>query len=168
MEELLEKVCPRCKLVKPAQNFKKKRGRLTYCHKCWNKMEHDRYRRTHPGTTTRAKLVGLSPEEKKKRRAQLKHEAKLKSLEKNRVFLWSVLSKAICADCGFNDPLVLQFHHIDPAQKDAEIKDLMYRSLKRIQTELTKCAVLCANCHIRRHMLASNSWRAKAAIARET
>ncbi|WPH58329.1 hypothetical protein SEA_ALONE_1 [Streptomyces phage Alone3] len=42
----------------------------------------------------------------------------------------------------------MEFDHLDRATKTAEISYLIPRaSLERLQEELSKCRVLCANCH---------------------
>lgn len=61
-----------------------------------------------------------------------------------------------CIVCGYNKYLgALQFHHLDPTQKDP----LLYgkavtrqgRNFEAIKPELDKCALLCANCHSEVH-----------------
>jgi len=58
-----------------------------------------------------------------------------------------------CNRCGYDKCLeALEFHHIDPEQKDFEISTLGYRnSLERLKKELDKCELLCANCHREEH-----------------
>jgi hypothetical protein len=62
-----------------------------------------------------------------------------------------------CYDCGGRFPLVcMDLHHIDESIKGkfygSSIKNtLKDRSRKRIDEELDKCVVLCANCHRVRH-----------------
>jgi hypothetical protein len=57
-----------------------------------------------------------------------------------------------CADCGESDPIVLEFDHRDPSQKDDNIGDAYHGgwSLSRLLAEAAKCDVVCANCHRRR------------------
>lgn len=53
-------------------------------------------------------------------------------------------------ECGESHPACIDFHHIDPDTKAiSAISAAIYRgwSIARIQTELAKCKVLCANCH---------------------
>lgn len=54
-----------------------------------------------------------------------------------------------CTRCGFADFRALEFHHLDPQEKEFSIADFISRgaSLARIRREIGKCAVLCANCH---------------------
>ena len=57
-----------------------------------------------------------------------------------------------CRSCGYHKCIAaLQFHHIDPKIKDRSIKDLICGSWKRIEKELKKCVLLCANCHFELH-----------------
>ncbi|MBV9258860.1 MAG: hypothetical protein JO215_12670 [Ktedonobacteraceae bacterium] len=58
-----------------------------------------------------------------------------------------------CADCGQSHPATLEFHHLDPAQKDFHVSQILHEttSLRRLQEEIAKCVVLCANCHRIRH-----------------
>ena len=56
-----------------------------------------------------------------------------------------------CAHCGETDPIVLEWHHLDPAIKTTNINQLMrsFHPIAEFQAELAKCIVLCANCHKR-------------------
>jgi 5-methylcytosine-specific restriction endonuclease McrA len=54
-----------------------------------------------------------------------------------------------CSICGYNKCLAaLEFHHLDPSQKDFGISHAgATRSFEKIKKELDKCVLLCANCH---------------------
>jgi len=57
-----------------------------------------------------------------------------------------------CNRCGFSHPAALQFHHTDPSTKEASVSAVAKSwSLKRLQEEIAKCEVLCANCHAIEH-----------------
>lgn len=61
---------------------------------------------------------------------------------------WVTTQKVSCSICGETDPICLDFHHLDPAQKTIEISLAIARwSIKRIREEMDKCIVVCANCH---------------------
>ena len=68
---------------------------------------------------------------------------------------WDIKLKAIaykggkCSNCGYKKcPTALEFHHIDPENKDFAISKLPHtRSWERVQNEIDKCNLLCANCH---------------------
>ena len=56
-----------------------------------------------------------------------------------------------CVKCGETDWVVLQFHHI--GGKDINIANAVNIGwgLERIKKEISKCVIMCANCHIRLH-----------------
>src|SRR5271154_5645693 len=56
------------------------------------------------------------------------------------------LSKG-CSRCGERRPSCLQFHHLDPKVKTANISGWT-RSLESLKTEIAKCEILCGNCHL--------------------
>ena len=63
-----------------------------------------------------------------------------------------------CMDCGGTFPdYCMDFHHLDEETKNPSIgrksfTDRMSRfSIKRIDEELGKCVIICANCHRVRH-----------------
>lgn len=55
----------------------------------------------------------------------------------------------VCCICGYSRcSNALDVHHRDPAQKDFGLSaDGMTRSWARVEKELRKCVLLCANCH---------------------
>lgn len=61
--------------------------------------------------------------------------------------------KLTCAHCGLQDECfsVYDFHHINPSEKEERIGVLINRGWERIEEELKKCIVLCANCHRKEH-----------------
>lgn len=55
-----------------------------------------------------------------------------------------------CADCKVKySPYVMDFDHLDPTQKEFSIAKMRRRRMafSRIVAEITKCEVVCANCH---------------------
>jgi hypothetical protein len=58
-----------------------------------------------------------------------------------------------CEICGHNKCMrALSFHHRDPLKKDFGISAQgMTRSWERVKTEVEKCMLLCANCHMELH-----------------
>lgn len=78
-------------------------------------------------------------------------EGSIKRRERNREFLWKFLSEHPCEKCGEKDPVVLEFDHLNPKDKEANVANLISGgySLKTVQKEMGKCRILCANCHRR-------------------
>lgn len=64
-------------------------------------------------------------------------------------------SKCTCAKCGESRGHLLDYHHLDPTKKENTIARLTSNSadLNKLQNEIQKCIVLCANCHRDFHFL---------------
>lgn len=53
-----------------------------------------------------------------------------------------------CNRCGYNENIVaLEFHHIDPNEKEFQIGSVSNKSWESIINEIKKCELLCSNCH---------------------
>jgi hypothetical protein len=58
----------------------------------------------------------------------------------------------VCSICSEEDPVCIDFHHLDPKQKDINISNIGLRNgLRAVQQELKKCIPVCANCHRKIH-----------------
>ncbi len=70
---------------------------------------------------------------------------KRKKLKENAV----IYKGGACCICGYNKYFgALEFHHLDPSEKDFSISTSgTTRSWERIKSELNKCICVCANCH---------------------
>ena len=84
----------------------------------------------------------------KRHRAEQQSRNKIQS-DTARAFIKQSKEGKACSVCGFNDPICLDFHHTNPKEKDAVIAQAPTRgwSVARIQREMDKCIILCANCH---------------------
>ena len=58
-----------------------------------------------------------------------------------------------CSKCGDNRYYILDFHHLDPKEKEIGISDAVARSFKTLKREIEKCIPLCRNCHSEFHYL---------------
>ena len=131
----LSKTCIRCDLVLPVECFKGSKGReYSFCIDC--KRSYDR--------TYWAKTKAIRVVNKKENSRAIR--------QRNSDYVMDVLFNSECADCKEDDYLVLEFDHRDPDEKEANIADLVggCASLERLQKEIDKCDVVCANCHRRR------------------
>lgn len=61
-----------------------------------------------------------------------------------------------CIDCGNDNIFILEFHHINPADKDFGINTLKDYTWARIYEEMLKCILICGNCHIKKHSYINN------------
>lgn len=56
-----------------------------------------------------------------------------------------------CGNCGLeDDPVVYDFHHLDPNEKDMNITSKVMR-WELVVEEAKKCVMLCAHCHRKYH-----------------
>jgi hypothetical protein len=86
----------------------------------------------------------------------------LRHRQKNYDNLWELLLSSSCTDCGEGDPIVLDFDHLPEFEKKFEIAQAVLgstRSWKSILLEISKCEIVCANCHRKRTAQRSNSKR---------
>jgi hypothetical protein len=58
-----------------------------------------------------------------------------------------------CRRCGESDPAVLDFHHRDGVDKEMAVNEMVPSGYSKadIRAEITKCDLLCANCHRKEH-----------------
>ena len=57
-----------------------------------------------------------------------------------------------CQHCGYNKCIrALEFHHVDPTQKDFGISRTLTKSVAKLKEEVSKCILLCSNCHAEIH-----------------
>lgn len=59
--------------------------------------------------------------------------------------------KTPCIICGESDPCCIDFHHINPTEKEFTISKRLGISKERIEREIAKCVCVCANCHRKIH-----------------
>ena len=53
-----------------------------------------------------------------------------------------------CEKCGYNKCIsALEFHHLDPKEKDFSPSGNMNMAWDKIKIEIDKCILVCANCH---------------------
>jgi hypothetical protein len=127
------KTCKKCKL--PKEDFRKSKKYLdgldTYCKECRRIADKETYNKN---------LLG-------NRKAGL--ESKNKIRLRNRQFISDYLIGKSCIDCGENDPIVLEFDHFENKKENIAIL-IQNGSIKKIEAEINKCNIRCANCHRRK------------------
>ena len=129
--------CSRCDTWKPVEDFPykdRRRGTLrSYCRECCLQYGREHYRQNRSAYLKRAR----------KRRVRDRNACQL--------FAYDYLLAHPCVDCGEDDPIVLDFDHIDPTTKSAEVSSFIrQQNLVGLTAEIGKCEVRCANDHRRK------------------
>jgi hypothetical protein len=86
-------------------------------------------------------------------------------IRRNFEWLYNVLSRAKCIDCELADPLVLEFDHIGLKRKNVMTMAWEGYGMDTLQIEMNKCEIRCANCHRRKTLAETNSFRHRARTA---
>ena len=122
------KICSKCKQEKPISEFAinrtRKDGHASDCKAC-RKIYRDKHYLEH--------------KEYYKDKASKYRRKKNKEFEELR-------STLKCSICGESRHWCLEFHHLNPNEKESEVTRLK-ESPRKLKEELKKCVVLCANCH---------------------
>lgn len=87
-----------------------------------------------------------------KKNTQKFANSKRKRKDKIRKFLVEFKLANPCK-CGEKNPACLQFHHLDPTEKEIALSQVITKcwGIEKIKKEIEKCEVMCANCHLKLH-----------------
>jgi hypothetical protein len=80
-------------------------------------------------------------------------------VRRNLEWIYSLLGRSECCDCGIADPLVLEFDHIGLKRKNVMTMAWEGYAAETIQIEMNKCEIRCANCHRRKTSIERDSYR---------
>ena len=142
-----EKRCSHCGVVKPLSEFTKNRttndGLSYWCKDCVKEV-YPSYKK---------KWRANNPEYFKKYQSENKEQYYLTN-ERYRKSKREMIDglKTKCAKCGESRVYLIQFHHINPDEKEKALSDGSIGKDKALK-ESKKCICLCANCHIEFHYL---------------
>ena len=130
----MEKKCDHCKKYKGEQEFNWKFKSLGVRHKTCRECMAEFNRNYFQGDAHDRHLAKVK--ERKDAARQVARE-----------FAYHYLLSHPCEECGESDVRVLEFHHT--GGKDMAVAAMVSGgySIERIQAEINKCAILCANCH---------------------
>lgn len=112
-----------------------------------------------------AECKGCKAEYNRKYYQEHKEQSRLRDkrrIQRLRDYVLEVLQSRPCADCGEDNILVLEFDHI--SDKKYNIGDMICHpstSLIKLEQEIAKCEIRCANCHRVKTAYQVNSWRLK-------
>lgn len=65
---------------------------------------------------------------------------------------WLNSIKTPCIVCGESEPCCIDFHHLNPSEKEFTIGQHRSKSKENLLEEISKCVCLCSNCHRKVHM----------------
>ena len=129
----MSKTCTKCGETKALELFGKQsngpQGRASWCKACKSAQVASRY----------ANDAGYRESQKAySRRRHADNARRLSDYKMERG----------CADCGFNaHPAALEFDHLPEYTKSFTISSKTSYDWGRLQSEIDKCEVVCANCH---------------------
>lgn len=128
------KMCCRCNEEKPLAAFRRDRarvdGRQSACKACARSFQSERYQKVY---------------------AESRAARDKKLRDENRERLSDYKRNIGCRFCKENDPICLEFHHRDSSDKLFNIGTNTHRTWPHIEREITKCIVVCSNCHKKLH-----------------
>jgi hypothetical protein len=135
LRKTLRRVPTRCGETKSLEDFawrrRSKNQRHNYCRACSREYHREHY------LANKQRYVDQAAA----RKQSVRIEQTMKLLEYFR--------EHPCVDCAERDPVVLEFDHL--ADKEFAIGTAIVRyGWARIEAEMKKCEVVCANCHRRR------------------
>jgi hypothetical protein len=126
-------ICPECQSQRPLAEFPARGRRCVHCRRAGVQRHYSANRQYY-----------LDKSRERRRRI----------IAENRAWLVEYLLTHPCVDCGATDIRVLEFDHRDRTTKVVAVSVLARggHSLERVQAEVERCEVRCANCHrIRTH-----------------
>ena len=138
---MAEKVCCKCKVPKVIGHFafrcEMTGKRRSECKDCHNGDKRVKFHK-----------VPKSKQKKINRKNKNKYRDWYRELKKSLICIKCLESNAVCLD----------FHHKDPTTKINNVADLVRKRSPKdlILKEISKCEVLCANCHRKAHFSESN------------
>lgn len=142
MESIKYKKCSACSKSLPITEFHKGKdlyGRHSYCKPCRALKFKNKVPLTQEQIDAKNLRRRMAPEDKKKARRD-------KDKARQRKFLNSLKEGKPCTDCGnIFHPCAMDWDHINN-NKIANVSRLR-SSKKRVLEEVSKCELVCANCH---------------------
>ena len=59
--------------------------------------------------------------------------------------------KTPCIICGESEPVCIDFHHVNPDEKELAVSQMNGWPKDKILAEISKCVTICSNCHRKVH-----------------
>jgi len=153
------KICTKCKIEKPISCFgkhkKAKDGYRWWCKDCskentkeWAEKNPERKKagdRKYYEKNKEERIQKATDYYRRNRKAVNAYHRKRVKQHKEKAIKYK---GGKCQLCGYNKCVAaLDFHHINPFEKEYECGHLMNKAWKNIKEEIDKCVLLCSNCH---------------------
>lgn len=151
---MIKKFCTNCQTEKDISEFRpnktKKDGYQHYCGECDRNFQQQWYRKNKERLVNKAKISN------KRNNANM------------HIFMLDFLQGKSCLRCGEDNILVLEFDHLK--DKKFQLSSMANRSKNQVIEEISKCQILCANCHkIKTHEQRNTyKWRYSQAIRQDS
>lgn len=132
------RVCSHCGLEKPLSEFirnrAKKNGYNYNCKECQRQSSREHYQRNQSEIRAKTEL------------------SRAEAIRRNTQIIEDYLKEHPCVDCGFSNPIALDFDHVRGVKLGSisEMKKDGW-SPETLIEEIAKCEIRCANCHRIRH-----------------
>lgn len=128
------KRCVECENEKPLSEFRKDSSRIggyrSECKVC-----------------SRARIKSVYTQ-----RYSVKYNARTRKKYNERVeFITEYKLLHPCIICGENEVACLDFHHVDPNEKENTVSQMLNGNMEKLMEEINKCVMLCSNCHRKVH-----------------
>jgi hypothetical protein len=131
-----EKKCSKCNIIKPASEFRKNGEYLMgKCKPCQYE-----YTTSH------------NQKNKEKYKIYQKNSQK-NNYNRGQTFMNKHRAIYGCQKCGEKRYWVIDYHHINPKEKEFQIPYYKTAKLDILKKEIRKCILLCRNCHMDFHYL---------------
>jgi hypothetical protein len=121
--------CVKCQVEKQDTEFGFRKGKKrTRCFKCDAKYHKDWYYKHRHRRREKQRLRNIKERAESKRKIE------------------EIKSNSPCTDCRlYYDPVCMDFDHL--RDKKHNVSDMKHRSWKEVLKEISKCEIVCANCH---------------------
>lgn len=130
----MKKCCSKCLQEKDFSEFRKDKSRpdgvTPWCKVCAREFYRSQY------STKYGDKYAIASKDRRSKQVALLEEYK---------------NNLQCIVCGEEENVCLEFHHIDPSQKEFQVGNAIGRSWEKILDEIRKCVCLCSNCHKKVH-----------------
>ena len=131
------------------------------CSKCHEEYDISHFSWSIKGIKRHAKCLKCRSEERiayyqvhKEEELAYKYERQKDRRDVARAFVEEYKRNHPCMDCGNTDTMVLSFDHVR-GKKKMDISQMVNQgySLEALQAEISKCEVVCSNCHFKREKI---------------